>query len=337
VAFAVPVGGAVATEVATAPDESVLYVSTLAGELVALDRGGRERFRVPLGKDEKGHPARSYASPVVARDGTIYVGSDAGRLFVVTPEGKVKLSIDLGDEVDVSPLLLESGELVAAAGKRVVWIDARGNVVHTFEAKRKVYTAPALAGTGAEALVVLGSQDDHVYGLRAATAELVFRTPAGADVDGAPAVLDDGTFAVGTDAGEVLHLGLDGKILTRTSVGGYVRGPLSITRSGDIAVGTYGPAPKLVRIRDGAIAGAFPIQGTGAKEHGVHGGPLEDAEGTLYFGTQDDHVYGVTTSGELVFDFATAGDVDGPLTLLRDGTLVIPSEDGKVYAVTSAP
>ena len=123
------------------------------------------------------------------------------------------------------------------------------------------------------------------------------------------------------------------RVLGRVALGGYVRGPLSIARNGDVVVGTYGPAPKLVRLRQDQLLGAFPIQGTGAKELGIHGGPLEDAIGTLYFGTQDDHVYGVATNGDLVLDFKTGGDVDGPLTLLRDGTLLVPSEDGKVYAI----
>ncbi|MBL9112282.1 MAG: PQQ-binding-like beta-propeller repeat protein, partial [Myxococcales bacterium] len=39
------------------------------------------------------------------------------------------------------------------------------------------------------------------------------------------------------------------------------------------------------------------------------------------------------TDGEIVFDFATKGDVDAPLTLLDDGTLIVPSEDGTVYAI----
>ena len=39
---------------------------------------------------------------------------------------------------------------------------------------------------------------------------------------------------------------------------------------------------------DGLISGAFAIKGTGAKEFGIHGGPLEDADGALYFGAQDD-------------------------------------------------
>ncbi|MBK6460973.1 MAG: PQQ-like beta-propeller repeat protein [Myxococcales bacterium] len=322
--FAAAVGGAVAAQVTCSPDEQTLYVATLAGALVALDRAGRERFRVDLGE-------RSYTAPAVAGDGTVYVGSDAGKLFAVSPAGQVSFRVELGGEVDVAPLLLPSGEVFVVAGRTLAWIDRRGNVVRRLQAKRKVFTAPALAGD----LVVFGAQDDHAYGVRVSTGAVVFRTPLGADVDGSPAVADDGSVYFGTDAGEIAHLAPNGGVLGRVKVGGYVRGPLSIARNGDVVVGTYGPAPRLVRVRGDAVAGAFALQGTGSREFGVHGGALEDASGTLYFGAQDDEVYGVSPEGARVLAFRTGGDVDAPLTLLRDGTLVVPSEDGRVYALAA--
>ena len=89
-----------------------------------------------------------------------------------------------------------------------------------------------------------------------------------------------------------------------------------------------------MRVRpDGTLAGAHAIQGTGAKEFGIHGAPLEDATGALFFGAQDDRVYAIDVSGALLFVHETKGDVDGPLTLLSDGTLLVPSEDGSVTAL----
>jgi outer membrane protein assembly factor BamB len=68
----------------------------------------------------------------------------------------------------------------------------------------------------------------------------------------------------------------------------------------------------------------------------VHGGPLEDEAGTLVFGAQDDYVYAVDSSGTLLWRFATGGDVDAPVTLLRDGTVVVGSDDGSVRALRTA-
>ena len=79
------------------------------------------------------------------------------------------------------------------------------------------------------------------------------------------------------------------------------------------------------------------IQGTGAKEFGIVGGALEDDDGTLYFGTQDDAVYAVGRDGAVLFRFLTKGDVDAPITLLPDGALVVPSDDGKIHLLQDRP
>jgi outer membrane protein assembly factor BamB len=65
----------------------------------------------------------------------------------------------------------------------------------------------------------------------------------------------------------------------------------------------------------------------------VHGGALEDASGALLFGSQDDQVYAVDADGRKLWSFATGGDVDAPVTLLSDGTVVVGSDDGRVYAL----
>ena len=62
----------------------------------------------------------------------------------------------------------------------------------------------------------------------------------------------------------------------------------------------------------------------------IHGGPLEDDDGALYFGTQDDAVYALDPDGAVRWSYTTGADVDAPLTLLSDGSLIVPSEDGSV-------
>jgi outer membrane protein assembly factor BamB len=125
----------------------------------------------------------------------------------------------------------------------------------------------------------------------------------------------------------------DGRVAWRARVGGYVRGALSVARDGDVLAGVYGPAPRQVRLRasNGSVVGALPIQGTGAREYGVHGGAVEDEAGTLLFGAQDDRVYAVDAGGALLWTFATGGDVDAPVTLLSDGSVIAGSDDGSVY------
>ncbi len=315
------VDGPVAAQVTSSPDETTLYVATLNGSVVALSReDGSRRWSASLGD-------RVYATPLVHDDGTIYVGSDAKKLVALSPKGEVIFRLETEGEVDTAPVLAKDGTIVFAAGKDVYAVRRGGDVAWRFRAKNKVFTAPAISEDG---LVVVGSQDHHVHAIGPGGV-LAWTVDLGVDVDGGAAIADDGSIYVGTDAGDVVKLDPKGHIAWRTPVSGFVRGSLSIARNGDVMAGTYGPVPHVVRLSpDGSIRGAFAIRGTGAREFGIHGGPLEDAEGTLYFGAQDDAVRAVAVDGMLRWRFDTGGDVDAPLSMLSDGSLVAPSEDGTV-------
>lgn len=320
-AWRVRVDGPIAAQVTVSPDESTLYVATLRGGVHALARAdGSPRWSASLGD-------RVYATPLVHDDGAIYVGTDAKRLVALSASGETIFRLETDGEADTAPVFAEDGTIVLAAGKHVYAVRRGGDLAWRFTAKGKIFTAPAITDDG---LVVVGSQDRHVYALGRGGA-LAWTVDLGADVDGGPAIADDGSIYVGTDAGDVVKLDAEGRIAWRRHVGGFVRGSLSIARGGDVLAGTYGPVPRVVRLGpEGAIRGAFAVRGTGAREFGIHGGPLEDGAGVLFFGAQDDAVYAIEPDGVLRWRFETGGDVDAPLTMLSDGSLVVPSEDGTV-------
>jgi outer membrane protein assembly factor BamB len=321
VAWKAEVDGPVAAQVTVSPDESALYVATLGGDLIALNRiDGARLWTMKLGD-------RGYGAPLVLDDGTIWVGSDAKKLYALTPKGDVFHRIELDGEADSGPVLASDGTIVLAAGSDVLSVRRGGDVAWRFTAKGKVFTAPAVAASG---LIVFGSQDHNVYALQS-NGQLAWKTSLGADVDGAPAIGDDGAIYVGTDGNELVRLDEKGAVVWRSETGGFVRGGVSIARNSDVLVGTYGPVPHVLRFHsDGTRAGEFAIQGTGAPEFGIHGGPLEDEDGALYFGAQDDAAYAIGLDGALRWRFVTGADIDAPLTMLSDGSLVIPSEDGSV-------
>ncbi len=183
----------------------------------------------------------------------------------------------------------------------------------------------------------MGAQDDRLYGIRR-VGSIRFEVDLGRDVDCAPAVDDDGTVFAGTDGGAVVAVNPeDGSVMWRTEVGGHVRGGLTVTRSHDVVAGVYGPAPRVVCLdgETGKERWSFAVQGTGARSFGVHGSPVEDADGNLLFGAQDDAVYCLTPRGQLRWKMATGGDVDAPVVLIADGVMLVASDDGKLYRVES--
>lgn len=314
-------GAPVEAQVVASPDEKVLYVAALDGRLSALDAAtGAVRWIVDLGD-------RAYATPLVADDGSIFAGSDAKKLFRVAPDGTVRWRLELGGEVDTAPAPLPDGSIVVAAGRELHCVRPRGDVAWRFAAKGKIFSSPAVSHDGT---VLFGSQDDRLYAV-GSDGHLRFSFDLGADVDASPAIGDDGAVYVGTDGGELVRID-DGKITWRVPLGGYVRGALSIARNGDVLAGVYGPSPRQVRVSpDGREVGALSVQGTGARDFGVHGGAAEDASGALYFGAQDDFVYAVGPAGELLFRFQAGADVDAPITLLSDGSAVFADDGGTVY------
>jgi outer membrane protein assembly factor BamB len=315
--------GAIEAQPIPSPDESVIHVASLGGELVALARAdGSVKWRVPLG-------GRSYVTPCVDAKGNVYSASDAKKLFAVKPDGKIAWTLDLDDEGDTACALAEDGAIVFAAGKTLYAVTPSGDVAWRFSARGKIFTAPAIDDRGR---VFFGAQDHRAYGID--HGKKAFAVDLGADVDGSPAIDDDGTVVFGTDGGEVVRLsGDDGSAVWSSRVYGFVRGPLSIARGGDVLAGVYGPRSRVVRLdgKTGAEKASFAVPGTGALEFGVHGAPFEDAAGQLYFGAQDDVFRAIAADGNLLLSLRTEGDVDAPATLLSDGALVVASDDGAVY------
>jgi outer membrane protein assembly factor BamB len=321
VAWTFDASGPVAAQVVASPDGATLYVATLEGQLIALGLDGTKKWSFALGD-------RAYGAPTVADDGTVWIGSDKKALFALKPNGSLALKLELDGEADSSPLPMPDGGVVVAAGDTVLRVGPRGDVAWRFRAKRKVYSAPTSTPAGR---IAFGSQDHRLYALEGKDGALAFSVDLGADVDCSPAALDDGSLVVGTDAGEVVRVDAAGKVVFRTDVGGFVRGGLTVTRSGDFVVGTFGPVPRIVKLSaDGKKLGAFEIAGTGAHDFGIWGSPLEDDDGTLYFGAQDDRVRALDARGALLFEHQTHGDVDAPVTLLSDGSLIVGAEDGTV-------
>jgi outer membrane protein assembly factor BamB len=313
-------GGPIEAQVTASLDEQTLYVASHDGSVTALGRDGKKKWSVALAD-------RVYSTPCVADDGTIYVGVDAKRFVALSPDGRTKWKLDTPSDADTGAAITKEGNVVFAAGTNVIAARPSGDVVWRFQAKKKIFASPAIADDGK---VIVGSQDNRVYAIE--NGKAVWSVDLGADVDGAPAIGDDGSIFVGTDGGEVVCLRANGEVAWRTNVGGYVRGALSIARNGDVLAGVYGPSARQIRVAaDGTIRGAFAIAGTGAKDFGVHGGALEDDDFALAFGGQDDAVYVLDANGALRWRYVTGGDVDAPVTLLSDGSLVVGSDDGKVY------
>jgi outer membrane protein assembly factor BamB len=323
VAWTFDAGGPIAAAPALLDDGTIL-VASLGGKLFGLTEGGQVRFTVDLGD-------RGYAAPLVYGD-FIFLGSDAHKFFGMTREGVIRFRLETNGDVDTGAVPTPWGAVVFASGRVLYASKPDGTLFWRMQARKKMYSSPAVGDDGT---VYVGSQDHYFYAVTP-DGKIRWRVDLGGDVDSSPAVQDDGTIVVGSDKGDVVALAPEnGEVRWSAAVGGFVRGAMSLGRDGTVYTGTYGPTPRLVALEPsrGALRFRFPIAGTGASEFGIHGGPVEDAAGRLYFGAQDDHAYCLTAEGTVVWKLRTGGDVDAPLVITPKGLLLIGSDDGKLYAV----
>lgn len=316
-------GGPIAAMPALFANSDVV-VASLSGQVLRVSPEGAIVWKADLGD-------RIYASPLITEE-LVVLGSDADRVVALSAKtGKTRWSIDVDGEGDTGAALGAGGSIILAAGKVIYGFRTNGGVLFRFTAKKKVFASPAVAADGT---IYVGSQDDHLYAISPAGA-LLWRRDLGADIDCAAAIGDGGSIYVGTDGGQVIALDAKGLVRWRAAVSGYVRGGLTLTRDGAVLAGTYGPAPRVVALDEatGAERWSFRIQGTGAPEFGIHGAPLEDAAGNLFFGAQDDQVYALDGTGQMRWSFDAGGDIDAPLLIGPGGVLYVGSYDGYLYAL----
>jgi outer membrane protein assembly factor BamB len=68
-------------------------------------------------------------------------------------------------------------------------------------------------------------------------------------------------------------------------------------------------------------------------ESGVDSSPAIGLDGTIYFGSDDGHLYALNQDGQLRWSFAAGGQVETP-AIGDDGTIYFSCRDGDLYAVT---
>jgi len=58
-----------------------------------------------------------------------------------------------------------------------------------------------------------------------------------------------------------------------------------------------------------------------------------DADGRVFVGSQDDHLYAVSPEGEVLWDRNMGQDIDSSVAFGPGGTLYVGVDDGGVYAL----
>ena len=186
VAWSRDVGGPIEAQVIASPDEQTLYVASLGGTLTALARGDGARAL-----DARRSATASTRRPCVADDGTIYVGSDAKKFSAVSPRrarssGRSRPTATPTRRRDRRA----DGTVVFAAGRMVYARDpARLRALALRGQAQGLHLARDRPTQGASS----SARRTTTRTRSRPTGRLAWSVDLGADVDGAPAIGDDGS------------------------------------------------------------------------------------------------------------------------------------------------
>lgn len=305
-----------------------LYLATLADTLYAYSPTGTLRWAYGTGG-----PLRS--APVIDGNENLFVASDDGHIYGLDPMGRALWrAFEVGARPSM-PALGVAGDLYFG--------DALGRL-HRFDtfsgtayagwprtvAEAGIVAPPVIAEDGTVVVATLGGGVHAVDGVsgeeRWSTTDLG-AIQSGLALAASPGAGRAGTVVYAISGDGVLHAlgGADGAIRWQYQFGaqtGAVRAAPVIGPDGTVYVGT---GTGLIALTPaGALKGRFAARDVGTA--------AIDLDGNVYF-VSGDRLHGIRSNNTPMWSFDLQGSVHGPVTLRRDGALLVAADNGVLYAV----
>lgn len=154
------------------------------------------------------------------------------------------------------------------------------------------------------------------------------------DIEVSASVASDGTIVLGTNDPFEYGITPSGTVAWK-----YPRKVLSystpaVTADGLAYFGDNDGYVDVVTAATGKVVGRYDATSTPISNNGigVWTAPLVDAAHNVYAGTASGHIVGFSYTGKKLFDVATGNIVASYPAMTADGTLVIGSDNGTLYA-----
>lgn len=134
----------------------VIYIATMAGDLVALNPDGSTRWTYRFGFE-------TASTPAIDDSGTIYFGCRDRRVYAVDGRGHLKWSFKTGGWVDASPAIAADGTVCIGSWDRNFYaLDRDGNPRWQFQTAAPITASAAIDSAG---VIYFGSHDQTFYAL----------------------------------------------------------------------------------------------------------------------------------------------------------------------------
>jgi outer membrane protein assembly factor BamB len=302
----------------------VVYAAANDGVLHAVDLSdGNERWTFDGGAS---YGADLSTVPALLADGTVVWPGPKNTVFGLSPEGKLLWKVTLGAQ-PLSPVLLSDGSIVVSdqSGEVEDLVTKAGGMPEVrwhLVLGGTSYSSPAI---GPKATVYT-TTDKTLVAIRGG--HILWRFAGASEGEVSPAVAPDGTVIFGTNDSEY-GVSAAGKELWRHPNGTRTFSSPIVTKGGLVYYGDNEGFVNVLESGDGKLLARVGVE----SRPGVWSAPLVDADHDVYFGTQAGDVDGYDAAGKQLFSLKTGGSVESYPALAADGTLLIGSEDGMLYAL----
>lgn len=307
-----------------------IIVATDAGLLCALNPAtGSNLWTFNAGQGYASNDLST--SPAILPNGIILWPGPGNQLFAVDADGHKLWSL-VFPAMLLSPAVSSATKVYVAdvngdlssvgigrTGGRVLWTLRLGG------GNGATFGSPAIGPNG----TVYTTVDHEAVAVtdEGSLGHVEWRFNVGAAIEVSPAIAPDGTVVIGTNSPYQYGLTPNGQVRWKVRRESETYSSTSVTRDG---LAYYGDNNGVVYVTN-ASTGEPVVRYQGL--HGVWSIPLVDAEHDVYFGTQGGHIYGFTYQGKKLFDINAHGPIDSYPALTGNGTLIIGTEKGLLYAI----
>ena len=316
-------GGAVVPGPAVGKGD-IVYAAGNAGVLHAIDlQTGHDLWTFDgggsYGKDLS-------TTPALLPDGTVLWPGPGDTLFALSPSGHLLWKSRLSAQ-PLSPAVMKDGSIVVGdTSGKLEDLVPRGtgapSVRWTVELGDASYGSPALGADG----TVYSTTEKALVAVR--DGKVLWSFPAKSPSEVSAAVAPDGTVVFGTNDSEY-GVSPRGKELWRHPNGTRTFSSPIVTADG---LAYYGDNHGFVTVLDAKTGETVAKVGV-EDPPGVWTAVAVDGRHDLYYGTAAGHIYGYDAAGHQLFALKVGGLVASYPALAADGTLLIGSEDGMLYAL----
>ncbi len=305
-------------------DDTVYFGST-DGNIYAVDgHTGKLKWAYPTGS-----PVES--SGAIGADGTLYIGCDNDNLYALNSKtGIVRWTFPCASQIWSSPAIGPHGTVYIASldGKLRAIDGVNGRQRWSYKTGKPIESSAAI---GANGLVYIGSNDHQLYAIHTRSGRLAWSFKTNGKVIATPAIGDNGTVYVGSGGGRFYALdGNTGRMKWSFPVNYAIYAGAAITPGETVllvASQFYGLVSK---------SGELDWVHEASLYSSPYGAPVVAANGMVYFSGNRLHAINGSTHKQ-IWTFPPQGTIENTPAIGADGTIYFGCDDNDLYAISRRP